>query len=551
MLFKHYSIRARMLVGFGILIAMILVSAVFSAYNMGRLADDTKNLYEHPMTVTNAILAVDGNIVRMHRSMKDVALAKTPEEVQKAAAAVDNYEQRVETDLKVVRQAFLGPVKMVDDITRPIAEWRPIRGRVIELMKQGKAEDAAAITKTEGAQKVAEITRTIDELKTWAQNKGRSFYESSGKRASDSLWVLLLENAATVAIALVIGILIERSITHPIADALKVAQAVAAGDLNSHIDVNRQDEVGRLLQTMQTMQTSLRNVVTSVRQSSEGLANGSTEIAQGNNDLSTRTEQQASALEQTAASMEELSSTVKQNAETAHRANQLALNASAVAVKGGEVVGQVVDTMKGINDASRKISDIISVIDGIAFQTNILALNAAVEAARAGEQGRGFAVVASEVRSLAGRSAEAAKEIKGLINASVERVEQGTSLVDRAGTTMNEVVNSIKQVAELVGEINSASNEQAAGIAQISEAIGHMDHTTQQNAALVEQTAAAAGSLSNQAQDLVQVVAIFNVGGPSAQNRLQKPAQHTPSRMVTEKGTLPRLPASRTRLLPA
>ncbi len=466
MLFKHYTIRARMLVGFGILIAMIVMSAVFSAYNMGRLADDTKKLYEHPMTVTNAILAVDGNIVRMHRSMKDVALAKTPEEVQKAAAAVDSYEQRVETDLKIVRQQFLGPVKMVDDIARPIAEWRPIRGRVIELMKQGKAEDAAAITKTEGAQKVAEISRTVDELKTWAQNKGRSFYEDANKRASGSLWILLLASAVLVAMTLAIGMVIERSVTHPIADALEVAQAVAAGDLNSHIDVTRSDEVGQLLQSMQTMQTSLRNVVASVRQSSEGLASGSTEIAQGNNDLSTRTEQQASALEQTAASMEELSSTVKQNADTAHRANQLALNASAVAVKGGEVVGQVVETMKGINDASRKISDIISVIDGIAFQTNILALNAAVEAARAGEQGRGFAVVASEVRSLAGRSAEAAKEIKGLINASVERVEQGTSLVDRAGTTMNEVVSSIKQVAELVGEINSASNEQSAGIAR-------------------------------------------------------------------------------------
>lgn len=544
MLFKHYSIRTRLLAGFGILIAMILMSAVFAVYNMQRLASDTKMLYEHPMAVTNAILAVDGNIIRMHRSMKDVVLAKTPEEVQKAVAAVDSHEQRVEADLQIVRRQFLGPVKMVDDIARPIAEWRPIRARVIEQVKQGKVEEGIAITKAEGAQKVAEISRTIGELKTWAQDKGRSFYESANKRASDSFWILLIEHAVLIAIALAIGMVIERSITHPIAHALKVAQAVAAGDLSSHIETDRNDEVGHLLQAMQTMQTSLETIVTRVRQSSEGLAEGSTEIAQGNNDLSTRTEQQASALEETAASMEELSSTVKQNADTAHRANQLALDASAVAVKGGEVVGQVVETMKGINDASRKISDIIGVIDGIAFQTNILALNAAVEAARAGEQGRGFAVVASEVRSLAGRSAEAAKEIKGLINASVERVEQGTSLVDRAGVTMNEVVSSIKQVADLVGEINSASNEQAAGIAQIGEAIGHMDHTTQQNAALVEQTTAAADSLKNQAQDLVQVVAIFKVGDVSSH-------RHTTPGLVAQTPQQRRPPATRTRLLPA
>jgi methyl-accepting chemotaxis protein len=267
---------------------------------------------------------------------------------------------------------------------------------------------------------------------------------------------------------------------------------------------------------LKVMQESLAKVVSHVRGGSESVETASAEIAQGNHDLSARTEQQASALEETAASMEQLSAAVKQNADSARQANQLAMSASSVAITGGEVVSQVVQTMKGINESSRRISDIIQVIDGIAFQTNILALNAAVEAARAGEQGRGFAVVASEVRSLAGRSAEAAKEIKSLINASVERVEQGTALVDQAGSTMTEVVGSIRRVTDIMGEISAASSEQASGVAQVGEAVTQMDQTTQQNAALVEQMAAAASSLKSQANDLVSTVAVFKL--PAAQN---------------------------------
>ncbi len=295
--------------------------------------------------------------------------------------------------------------------------------------------------------------------------------------------------------------------------AKALAQAVASGDLTSRIEVSGNDEVGELMAALKAMQDSLVKVVSDVRSGAETVATASAEIAQGNQDLSARTESQASSLEETAASMEQLSSTVRQNADSARTANQLAVSASTIAVEGGNVVGQVVETMKDINASSRKISDIISVIDGIAFQTNILALNAAVEAARAGEQGRGFAVVASEVRSLAGRSAEAAKEIKSLINASVERVEHGTTLVDQAGVTMTEVVTSIKRVTDLMGEISSASNEQSLGVAQVGEAVSQMDQTTQQNAALVEEMAAAASGLKNQAQDLVQTVAGFNLGG--------------------------------------
>ena len=334
--------------------------------------------------------------------------------------------------------------------------------------------------------------------------------EATAQRAS-----LLMVAGGAVAMVLSIGfaLLLARSIVIPLGEAVQSADVIAAGDLSRRIASEGHDEAAALGKALDRMQQSLLAVVAKVRHGAEAVSMASSEIAQGNQDLSSRTESQASALEQTAASMEQLGSTVRQNADNARQANQLAQSASSVAVRGGEVVGRVVETMRGISDSSRRIADIISVIDGIAFQTNILALNAAVEAARAGEQGRGFAVVAGEVRLLAGRTAEAAKEIKSLITDSVGRVEQGTGLVDEAGQTMTEVVASIRRVTDIMAEISAASVEQSAGVGQVGEAVTQMDQATQQNAALVEQMAAAASSLNGLAQELVQAVGVFRLAG--------------------------------------
>ena len=322
--------------------------------------------------------------------------------------------------------------------------------------------------------------------------------------------------AGVVLISLWLVVILARSIVQPLNRTVALVRNIAQGDLTQHIETRRGDEFGVLMRAADEMTSRLHALVSQVLRGSASLSGASAEIAQGNQDLSSRTENQASALEETAASMEELSSQVQHNADNARQASQLAAGAAAVAVRGGEVVARVVNTMKEINTSSRKISDIIAAIDGIAFQTNILALNAAVEAARAGEQGRGFAVVASEVRSLAGRSAEAAREIKALINANVDRVEQGSVLVDEAGATMVEVVAAIGRVSTLVLEISSASNEQSLGVAQVGEAVTQMDQVTQQNAALVEQMAAAASSLKSQAGELVETVAVFNLGATTS-----------------------------------
>jgi methyl-accepting chemotaxis protein len=361
-----------------------------------------------------------------------------------------------------------------------------------------------------------EFTKTIDGLFEFNSLAMQAMTGALDQRVSNlhrTEFMMLGLLLAGMGVAVSLSFVFVRSITLPVREAVTVARAVADGDLQVQVPVRGSNELGQLMLALSEMKDHLAQVVRKVREGSEGVATASAEIDSGNHDLSARTESQASSLEETAASMEQLSDTVKQNAASAAQANQLAMSASTVAVKGGDVVGKVVETMKHINDSSKQIADIISVIDGIAFQTNILALNAAVEAARAGEQGRGFAVVASEVRSLAGRSAKAAKEIKTLITASVDRVSQGTALVDQAGATMAEVVASIRRVTDIMGEISAASNEQSLGVSQVGQAVTQMDQVTQENAALVEQMAAAASSLKSQAQELVHTVATFKLDG--------------------------------------
>ena len=407
-----------------------------------------------------------------------------------------------------------------------------------------------------------ELTRTIDGLYDFNAVAMKGLVDALESRVQglrNAMFMMVGVLVLVMAGALALGFVFVRSITTPLRKAVNVARAVARGDLTVRIEVRGSNEAAHLMEALQEMQASLAEIVCAVHEGSESVAIASTQIAQGNNDLSSRTESQASALEQTAAAMEQLGSTVHQNADNARTANQLAQSASTVAVQGGAVVAQVVDTMKGISAASHRISEIIGVIDGIAFQTNILALNAAVEAARAGEQGRGFAVVASEVRSLAGRSAEAAKEIKTLIGVSVERVDKGSALVDhlvdQAGATMTEVVSSIRRVTDLMGEITSASVEQSQAVAQVGEAVTQMDQTTQQNAALVEESAAAADSLKDQAQDLVRVVSVFKLpegmarraGTPKATVR-PRPAQMAAPRVNPPPHRPPKLAANVARL---
>ena len=352
---------------------------------------------------------------------------------------------------------------------------------------------------------------------------GKMEFETSQSRLVTVEVVSIAVIVIGVVLAGLIGLWLIRAISRPLNEAVRIAECVAAGDLTQHIDVRANDETGKLMQAMQAMTASLVNIVGQVRTGTETIAVASREIASGNADLSNRTESQASSLEETASSMEELTSTVKQNADNARQANQLVATTADVAVKGGQVVGQVVDTMASIKDSSRKIADIIGVIDGIAFQTNILALNAAVEAARAGEQGRGFAVVASEVRNLAQRSAGAAKEIKALIEDSVGKVDAGGKLVDEAGKTMDEIVSSVKRVTDIMSEIAAASQEQSSGIEQVNQAVGQMDEMTQQNAALVEEAAAAAESLQDQAGKLAEAVSVFKLEGMAYSQRVELP----------------------------
>jgi methyl-accepting chemotaxis protein len=410
-------------------------------------------------------------------------------------------------------------------ILKEIGETRKIyvaaRDEAMAAKKSGDEAQAQKLVDQKVLPAVGAYLATIEKLARYQQDlvvnagKEAADYAASGSRLEIILGLI------AIAIGSVLAWLITRSITLPLAEAVEVARAVAGGDLSRHIESHYGGEVGDLMQALADMNDSLLRIVGQVRVSSDQITTASSEIATGNNDLSSRTEQQASNLQQTAASMEQMTSTVQQNADAARQANQLAVTASEIATRGGAEVGRVVTTMDDITQSSKKIADIISVIDGIAFQTNILALNAAVEAARAGEQGRGFAVVASEVRNLAQRSAEAAKEIKTLIGTSVEKVDAGSRLVADAGATMEEIVQSVKRVTDIIGEITAATQEQSTGITQVNQAVMQLDQMTQQNSALVEQSAAAAESLKDQAGKLTEAMSVFKFDASAAKHPVQ------------------------------
>jgi methyl-accepting chemotaxis protein len=510
---RQFNIGTRLGLGFGLVLLAATVMLVGGelANRSSRTAvvqalEASHDRTAHATSMQLALLASAVAVRNMGMQTAIEAVQRDEAEAKKQRAAYMEARKRLEgTDLGSEEQGALQRLTAIDQ--QMATDFK----EAVDLAASFNTEQAAAV-----------ITKKIDPQLNKANAELASIVAAQVQRQAAAKAATEAGIARAEATGLVAGLLlllaaamlawrVTLSIVQPLRTAEQAAAQVARGELDFPIDTSGSDESSRLLGAVRDMRDSLKRVVAGVRANSESVATASSEIAQGNSDLSSRTEQQASALQQTAASMEQLGTAVRHNADNARQANQLAQGAAAVATQGGEVVGQVVQTMKGINDSSRRISDIIATIDGIAFQTNILALNAAVEAARAGEQGRGFAVVASEVRALAQRSAGAAREIKTLISDSVERVAEGTALVDRAGTTMTEIVQSIQRVTDIIAEISSASSEQSSGVQQVCQAVTQMDHATQQNAALVEQSAAAAESLKQQAGQLVQSVAVFKL----------------------------------------
>ncbi|MBC3860987.1 MCP four helix bundle domain-containing protein [Undibacterium jejuense] len=464
------------------------------------------------------------------------ALASTDPEAKKSVrAGIPAEKTVVESVLNKYEKENISDDKdkgLLAEDRSSIAAYYAISEKVLNADAEGKHEEALQemLSKQDVIKK---MSTDLEAHREYNIKLGSDGADEAKKILSSAVWLASVIGVIGILAVAFMGLSLVRKLVNSLNQAIVVAKGVAAGDLTQKIDASGSDEVAQLLGAIKEMSDSLERICTQIRQGTDAIAVASTEIATGNMDLSSRTEQQAGALEETASSMEELTSTVRQNSDNARQANTLASTASTVAVDGGAVVSQVVETMAAINESSRKIVDIISVIDGIAFQTNILALNAAVEAARAGEQGRGFAVVAAEVRNLAQRSASAAKEIKTLIDNSVEKVDSGTRLVDQAGAAMTNIVSSIQKVSAVVSEISNASHEQSSGIDQINQAVIHMDESTQQNAALVEQAAAAASSLQDQANKLTQVVSVFKLNSSGGGGGLHQRHHTASSQMAT------------------
>ncbi|WP_034299369.1 methyl-accepting chemotaxis protein [Herbaspirillum sp. RV1423] len=510
---KNLKIGTRLGIGFAaVLVLMSIITAigVWRLQSVGKLTDFMVNDALVKERLVNAFYkSIELNVGRI------VAAAKNADPVQQKfykdqiVATISKNNEYVK-QLEALFQDEQGKA-MLNEIN----ERRKVviaDNTAVFKEKDAGNEDAAKKIVDEKLMPDSQIyLAAIEKLSNVQSNAIASLTVEADRLFKTARTLMIALGAVALLAGIVLAVIITRSITRPLVTAVDVAGRVAQGDLGTRITVESRDETGQLMAALKGMNDNLVNIVGQVRTGTDTIAAASTEIANGNLDLSSRTEQQAGALEETAAAMEELTSTVKQNADNARQANQLAVSASEVATQGGAVVGQVIDTMSAINESSKKIVDIISVIDGIAFQTNILALNAAVEAARAGEEGRGFAVVASEVRSLAQRSASAAKEIKELITTSVDKVDSGSKLVETAGATMSEVVASVHRVTDIVAQISAASTEQSTGIEEVNRAIVLMDENTQQNAALVEEAAAAARAMQDQAANLAQIVGIFKL----------------------------------------
>ncbi len=514
------TISTRLGLAFAAVIAMLVLVVAMSLRSLdadhGQFTDFVAGIKARADLARSVREAVDSRAIAARNLVLLDDAAAVAAEHQVVVAA----HERVRSSLGELQRRVAETPGLPDEVRSLVAEMAQVESRyapvalaIVELARSGQREEAIKRMNAECRPLLAALVDATNRYASMTQARSQQMLQDADAEHQNQRRLLLAAGLLALLIAGGAWWRVSRSITRPLAEAVRLADSVAGGDLTVQVQAQGRDEVARLLQALGRMTSNLDAIVRQVRAGSQQIATGIAEVASGNTDLSRRTDEQAGALQQTAASMEQLNATVKLNAEHANQADRLAIDASGVATQAGQVVDEVVTTMKDINASSLRIADIIGVIDGIAFQTNILALNAAVEAARAGEQGRGFAVVAGEVRALAQRSAEAAREIKSLINASVERVAQGQALVDRAGSTMGEVVGAIGRVTTIVGEISNASREQSGGVGQIGVAITQMDRTTQQNAALVEESAAAAEQLSRQTRTLVEAVARFRVSG--------------------------------------
>ena len=531
MAIANMKVGTRLSLGFGLVLALLLLVASLGVYNMSTIHAKLERIVKENVVKTELVGTMSEAVHIVARVSRSVVLLTEQPAIREELAKVEQARAAYNKSVDALGKMSATPqgVAIRERIAALAREARPMNDQVFALALANQDAEATEVLMKQAGPSTQKWQQAMDEYAALQKENNQADADAATSAYQRARLLMLVLSGIAIAVGMVAAVVIARTLLRQLGGepdyAAEVATRIAAGDLTVNV-ATRNDDAGSMLHAMKLMRDALASIVGEVRSGTETIASASTQIASGNQDLSARTEQQASSLEETASSMEELTSAVRQNNDHARQANQLAQSASAVAQQGGAVVSQVVDTMGAINDSSRKIVDIIAVIDGIAFQTNILALNAAVEAARAGEQGRGFAVVATEVRNLAQRSASAAKEIKALIGDSVEKVGIGSKLVEQAGQTMSEVVASVQRVTDIMADISAAGDEQSAGIEQVNQAVSEMDTVTQQNAALVEEAAAAAEAMQQQAANLERVVSVFRLDGGLRGATPAVPRQH-------------------------